>query len=109
MNKSLTTMYREARELPSPHQALVQEVMAVTRRKELTVRLWMTGKCQPDALTKQVLAEHFGTEPDVLFPPMVTTEPTKEATKEVTTEPTKEVTKEARTKQPISRRTAKKK
>lgn len=108
MNKSLTTMYREARELPSPHQALVQEVMAVTRRKELTVRLWMTGKCQPDALTKQVLAEHFGTEPDVLFPPMVTTEPTKEATKEVTTEPTKEPTKEAR-KQPISRRTAKKK
>lgn len=105
MNKSLTTMYREARELPSPHQALVQEVMAVTRRKELTVRLWMTGKCQPDALTKQVLAEHFGTEPDVLFPPMVTTEPTKEVTKE----PTKEVTKEARTKQPISRRTAKKK
>ena len=98
-------MYREARELPSPHQALVQEVMAVTRRKELTVRLWMTGKCQPDALTKQVLAEHFGTEPDVLFPPMVTTEPTKEVTKE----PTKEVTKEARTKQPISRRTAKKK
>lgn len=102
-------MYREARELPSPHQALVQEVMAVTRRKELTVRLWMTGKCQPDALTKQVLAEHFGTEPDVLFPPMVTTEPTKEATKEVTKKPTKEVTKEARTKQPISRRTAKKK
>ena len=83
--------------------------MAVTLRKELTVRLWMTGKCQPDALTKQVLAEHFGTEPDVLFPPMVTTEPTKEATKEVTKEPTKEVTKEARTKQPISRRTAKKK
>ncbi len=105
MNKSLTTMYREARELPSPHQALVQEVMAVTRRKELTVRLWMTGKCQPDALTKQVLAEHFGTEPDVLFPPMET----KEVTKEVTKEPTKEVTKEARTKQPISRRTAKKK
>lgn len=104
MNKSLTTMYREARELPSPHQALVQEVMAVTRRKELTVRLWMTGKCQPDALTKQVLAEHFGTEPDVLFPPIET----KEVTKEVTTEPTKEPTKEAR-KQPISRRTAKKK
>ncbi len=104
MNKSLTTMYREARELPSPHQALVQEVMAVTRRKELTVRLWMTGKCQPDALTKQVLAEHFGTEPDVLFPPIET----KEVTKEVTKEPTKEATKEAR-KQPISRRTAKKK
>lgn len=104
MNKSLTTMYREARELPSPHQALVQEVMAVTRRKELTVRLWMTGKCQPDALTKQVLAEHFGTEPDVLFPPIET----KEVTKEVTKEPTKEPTKEAR-KQPISRRTAKKK
>lgn len=104
MNKSLTTMYREARELPSPHQALVQEVMAVTRRKELTVRLWMTGKCQPDALTKQVLAEHFGTEPDVLFPPIETKEVTKEATKE----PTKEPTKEAR-KQPISRRTAKKK
>lgn len=97
-------MYREARELPSPHQALVQEVMAVTRRKELTVRLWMTGKCQPDALTKQVLAEHFGTEPDVLFPPIET----KEVTKEVTKEPTKEPTKEAR-KQPISRRTAKKK
>lgn len=89
-------MYREARELPSPHQALVQEVMAVTRRKELTVRLWMTGKCQPDALTKQVLAEHFGTEPDVLFPPI--------ETKEVTKEPTKEARK-----QPISRRTAKKK
>lgn len=104
MNKSLTTMYREARELPSPHQALVQEVMEVTRRKELTVRLWMTGKCQPDALTKQVLAEHFGTEPDVLFPPMETKEPTKEPTKEVTKEPTKEPTK-----QPISRKTAKKK
>lgn len=48
-------------------------------------------------LTLMLLAEHFGTEPDVLFPPMLTTEPTKE------------VTKEARTKQPISRRTAKKK
>lgn len=59
-------------------------------------------------LTLMLLAEHFGTEPDVLFPPMVTTEPTKEATKEVTKEPTKEPTKEAR-KQPISRRTAKKK
>lgn len=52
----------------APATAFVREVAAVTKKSELAVRRWLSGESEPDALTKCVLAKHFGTSPEALFP-----------------------------------------
>lgn len=64
---TLRELYNEAKKEPTPAVAFIQEVMAVTKKTEITVRRWLAGEVQPDALTKDVLAKHFGTTPEELF------------------------------------------
>lgn len=73
---TLKEMYKEAskkkRQLPpTPGQAFIDEVAAVAKKSEIAVRRWfMNGKnaAVPDALTQDVLAKHFNTTPEELFP-----------------------------------------
>lgn len=58
---------RQKRALP-PAQAFVKNVAEVTKKSEIAVRRWLAGTIVPDALTQDVLAKHFGTTPDELFP-----------------------------------------
>ena len=52
----------------SPATAFVREVARVTKKSEIAVRRWLAGETLPDALTQEVLARHFDTTSDVLFP-----------------------------------------
>lgn len=68
---TLKELYNKAKEQPrpdTPANAFVREVAAVTKKSEIAVRRWLSGESQPDALTQEVLALHFGTTPDILFP-----------------------------------------
>lgn len=67
---TLRERYDQAKSQPKPETpavAFVREVAAVTKKSEVAVRRWLAG-VEPDALTQQVLAAHFGTTPDQLFP-----------------------------------------
>lgn len=65
---TLREMYDKARKCPTPGLAFIQEVMAVTKKTEITVRRWLSGEVVPDTLTKEVLARHFNCTADELFP-----------------------------------------
>lgn len=67
---TLTERYEQIKaEMPmSPARAFLLEIADVTKKSELTVRRWLSGESTPDALTQEVLAKHFNTTPDTLFP-----------------------------------------
>lgn len=65
---TLTQMYEKAKSQSTPAAAFIKEVAEVTKKGELAVRRWIAGDTTPDALTQQVLAQHFNTTPDALFP-----------------------------------------
>lgn len=66
---TLKERYIKERQKPTAPQLFIEEVADVTKRSTTTVRMWMSGAQVPDALTQQVLADHFGTTPEELFPP----------------------------------------
>lgn len=72
---TLKELYENARRKPKPPTpavAFVREMAQVTKKSEIAVRRWLgegSNACVPDALTQQVLADHFGTTPEELFPP----------------------------------------
>lgn len=51
-----------------PTLQFVREVAEVTKKSEMAVRRWLGGQAVPDALTQEVLARHFNTTPEQLFP-----------------------------------------
>lgn len=61
-------MYKYECEKPTPRQAFISEVALVTKKSENTVKQWGNGIQTPDELTRNVLAAHFGCDPDSLFP-----------------------------------------
>ena len=52
----------------APATAFIREVADVTKKSEIAVRRWLSGESEPDELAKSVLAQHFNTTPDELFP-----------------------------------------
>ena len=54
----------------SPGAAFIREMMEVTKKCESAVRKWVAEEnpIYPDALTQKVLADHFGTTEEELFP-----------------------------------------
>lgn len=58
----------KAQKVITPAAAFVEMVANVTKKSEIAVRRWLGGQAEPDALTKAVLAEHFNTTPEELFP-----------------------------------------
>ena len=68
---TLSQLYEEAKKRPrplAPAVSFVREVAEVTKRGEVAVYRWLNGTVIPDALTQDVLARHFNTTPDKLFP-----------------------------------------
>lgn len=54
----------------TPAMDFIQEVMDVTKKSEPAVRRWLVvgSDVRPDELTQKVLADHFNTTPEELFP-----------------------------------------
>lgn len=72
---TLKEIYSEVKSQPrpdTPANVFVKEIAEVTKKSEVAVRRWLSDKesgCVPDALTQEVLARHFNTTPQELFPP----------------------------------------
>ena len=67
-NLSLVQMYSEEMAKPTPAKEFLNEICRITNRSEITVRLWGSGKVQPEPLVQKVLGEALNIAPDVLFP-----------------------------------------
>ena len=70
---TLAERYAEAKakgrvKISTPAMDFILEVMDVTKKSEPTVRQWIGARCYPDELTQKVLADHFNTTPEELFP-----------------------------------------
>ena len=65
---SLKQLYDKVLSKPAPGLSFVKEVANVTKKSEPAVRRWLSGAATPDALTQEVLAKHFKTTPEALFP-----------------------------------------
>ena len=71
---TLKELYYEAKGKRKPDlqgQAFIKEICDVTKKSEASVRRWLCDgetSCAPDALTQEVLAKHFKTTPEELFP-----------------------------------------
>lgn len=71
---TLKELYNRAKEQPKPDtpaNAFIREVAAVTKKSEIAVRRWLSNSdssAEPDLLAKEVLARHFGTTIEELFP-----------------------------------------
>lgn len=46
---------------------LVKEVADLTKRSEVTVRMWLSGQQTPDRLAQEIIAQHYGVDVDTLF------------------------------------------
>jgi len=67
-NLSFIQLYQEAKEKPSPKDLFIHQVSEVTHRSESTVKKWVIGNTAPDINTMIVLAHHFDTPVEILFP-----------------------------------------
>lgn len=72
---TLKELYAKTKQAPKPDTpaaAFVKELAEVTKKSEVAVRRWLSDSestsCLPDALTQEVLAKHFNTTPQELFP-----------------------------------------
>lgn len=70
--KEIYAQVKQRRKPEAPTVAFIREVCEVTKKTEPSVRRWLSDSesiaCVPDALTQEVLARHFGTTPQELFP-----------------------------------------
>ncbi|MBD5242075.1 MAG: hypothetical protein HDS59_08365 [Barnesiella sp.] len=65
---TLRQIYERERQKPTAVQSFVDELCQVTAKTPVSVYRWVTGRVEPDELTKRVLAEHLKTTPEELFP-----------------------------------------
>lgn len=65
-NKTFKEIYND---LKISSRKFVKEIAAATGRQEITVRKWLCGAAEPDALTKQTIAAFLKTDAAILFPP----------------------------------------
>ncbi|MDE6410013.1 MAG: hypothetical protein K2K81_07200 [Muribaculaceae bacterium] len=66
-------LYRKELDKPAPAKSWIAEIARITKKSEITVRRWLgddnlKSSCRPDPLTRDVLAKHFNTTPEALFP-----------------------------------------
>ena len=67
---TLKELYQQQK-ASDPGQKFIRDLMDLTKKSEAAVRRWLThgqSSCAPDALTQEVLAKHFNTTPEELFP-----------------------------------------
>lgn len=68
---TLAELYQHAKEMErpvTPATAFVREIADLTKKSEIAVRRWLSGDSEPDALTQEVIAKHFNSTPQQLFP-----------------------------------------
>lgn len=68
---TLKEIYAQTKEKPTPATSFIREIAEVTKKSEIAVRRWLSdsdSSTVPDALTQEVLARHFNTTPENLFP-----------------------------------------
>ena len=65
---SFKEIYLLKKQSPSPAQAFINEISAITLRKPSTIRMWLNGTQSPDPLVKRQIAEHLKMSVEVLFP-----------------------------------------
>jgi hypothetical protein len=66
--KTFNELYEEAKSRPTPAQAFIAEVAALTHKSEQTIKMWLVGRQKPDELACSVIAKHFNVSPEALFP-----------------------------------------
>lgn len=57
--------------VPTASKAFIREVADVTKRSEIAVKRWLSNSntsAVPDALVQEVLAKHFNSTAEELFP-----------------------------------------
>lgn len=65
---SLADLYREKMQQLSPAKQLIKDVMDVTGRSEVTVRMWLGGHFKPEPIIQKIIADALNLELDGLFP-----------------------------------------
>ena len=67
---TLKQLYDIEREKKTPAESFIDEVALISKKTPKTVRRWLhpTQGANPDELTQKVLADHFNTTPEELFP-----------------------------------------
>lgn len=54
---------------PTPPKTLwIRQIAELTKKSEMTVKMWLCGSRTPDALTQDVISKHFGIPAETLFP-----------------------------------------
>ncbi|MCR5658894.1 MAG: hypothetical protein K6G25_06170 [Bacteroidales bacterium] len=70
--KTFRELYDEvwgpARKAGKDAKEFIHRCAEVTKRSEVTVRMWLCGKQVPDALAQEALANELGISADCLFP-----------------------------------------
>ena len=63
-------IYEEQKSKPTPANDFINKIAELTSKSPLTVKRWVQPctSVRPDALTQKVLADHFSTTPEELFP-----------------------------------------
>lgn len=65
---SLADLYKEKMQQLSPGRQLIKDLMDVTGRSEVTIRMWISGKFQPEPIIQNIIAEKLDIDVDYLFP-----------------------------------------
>ncbi len=65
---SFKELYMREKEKPTPAQAFIENIAALTMRSTGTVRMWLQGTQTPDALAQSRIAEKYGVSVSALFP-----------------------------------------
>lgn len=65
--KTFREIYKTMDNMP-PKLAFVKRIAEVTMKSETTVRCWLAGSQQPDALGQSVIEKELGISADILFP-----------------------------------------
>ena len=68
VQKTFRNLYEDEKKKPTAAQLFVSRVDTLTKRSEVTVRMWISGQQVPDELAKSVIAQEFGADVNSLFP-----------------------------------------
>lgn len=66
--KTFKQLYEEQKQKPTAAQVFVSEVASLTKRSEVTVRMWLSGQQVPDELAQSIIAERYHVNIENLFP-----------------------------------------
>ncbi len=61
--------YQEEKKKPSPAKQFIHRIASLTKCDEKTVKFWISGTQKPSMPLRKIIAQHFGVDTNVLFPP----------------------------------------